>query len=89
MSDPVPLQTDGEVDFLTLSPDYVFEVGTFYTDWGAIKPVLDSHNLDYTLDNVAAIISIAILRRALPSRREVVDTPSPSLQPRPASPSSS
>ena len=71
--------TDDEIDFLTLDPNYTFSFGTYYTNWAAVKVVLDSYEMEYTLDNVATLISVCILRRALHADREEGDIPNPTL----------
>jgi len=71
--------SDDEIDFLTLDPDFTFEIGMYYTNWATVKVVLDSYEMDYTLDNVAGLISVSILRRALQADRVASDIPNPSL----------
>ena len=79
MPGSVASEREGEPDFLTLSPDFIFDVGSYYTDWGTIKPVLDHYELDYNIDNVGYVMAAAIYRRVLSSVQGEDCTPNSNL----------
>ena len=53
-----------EPDFSSLSPEYTFNVCGIIARWGDLKVVFDEKGMEYTLDNVAIVMMLAILNRA-------------------------
>ena len=51
-------------DFSSLSPEYTFNVCGILARWGDLKAVFDEKGMEYTLDNVASVMMLAISKRA-------------------------